>query len=204
MKDVPIPFNLSKNDRDRRGFPIPFVVYRDVRGVPHFTVDDTVKLNQALTEKLCALCGKKLKLGQLWLISGPEAAFLDDGLYTTPPAHEECARYAIQVCPFLAVPTYSKLIEDKTLKPEAIHDTVAVHNDQIAPPRPPLLVLSRTSAITLINADDGSGKKYVAPRRPWKDVEFWRHARQISHAQARVIAAETGTPPEHLTWWPDQ
>ena len=68
MKDVPIPFNLSKNDRDRRGFPIPYIVYRDLSGVPHFTVDDVALVQKVLDKKLCGLCGKPLKTGQMWLI----------------------------------------------------------------------------------------------------------------------------------------
>ena len=202
MKDIPIPFLLSKNDRDRRGLPIPFVVYRDEEGTPHFTVDDVEKLNLALAKKLCPLCGKVLKLGQMWLISGPGSAFGEDGLYTTPPAHEECARYSVQVCPFLAAPKYTRYVEDRTLKPEAVHDMANVHNDEIAPPRPPFLVLARTSGMTLVDANDGSGKKYVIPRRPWKEVEFWRNGERITQQQAEMIAEAGGTPANQLKWWP--
>jgi hypothetical protein len=34
VKDVPITFDLRENDRDRRGLPIPFVVYRDMTVFP--------------------------------------------------------------------------------------------------------------------------------------------------------------------------
>ena len=202
VNDVPIPFNLSKNDRDRRGFPIPFIVYRDKMGVPHFTVDDVGKLDTVLANKLCGLCGKPLKLGQMWLTGGPASSFQEDGIFTTPHAHQDCARYAIQVCPFLAAPTYSRLIEARTLKPDAMHDTVQVHNDQIAPPRPLFFVLARTSGITLIDADDGSGKKYILPRRPWKDIEFWRNGQRITQDEAEHIAEASEFPPSTLKWWP--
>lgn len=202
MKDVPIPFHLSKNDRDRRGFPIPFIVYRDMMGVPHFTIDDVGKLDIVLSNRLCGLCGKPLKLGQMWLIGGPASAFLEDGMFTTPHAHEECARYAIQVCPYLAAPNYSKLIEAKTLKPEAVHDTDRFHHDQITPPRPLFLVLSRTSGITLIDPQDGSGKKYILPRRPWKELEFWQTGRRITQLEAEEIAKNSELPPSQLKWWP--
>jgi hypothetical protein len=202
VKDIPIPIHLSKNDRDRRGFPIPFIVYRDQNGVPHFTVDDVGKQSLTLSKKLCALCGKVLKLGQMWLISGPASSFAEDGLFTTPPAHEECARYSVRVCPFLAAPTYSRYIADKTLNPQAVHDAAYVHNDQIAPPRPLFLVLARTSGIKLIDSQDGSGKKYVLPRRPWKDVEFWQHGEQITQREAEMIAEASDIPVSQLKWWP--
>ena len=201
-KDVPIPFNLSKNDRDRRGLPIPFIVYRDTQGVPHFTVDDVEKLDLVLSKKLCGICGKPLKLGHMWLISGAPSFFLDDGLFTIPPAHEECARYSIQVCPFLSAPNYSKLIEDKTLKPEAVHDRARVHNDQITPPRPIFFILGRTSGITLIDSQDGSGKKYILPRRPWKELEFWLNGKKITQQEAEKIAEASELPPGKLKWWP--
>jgi len=202
VKDVPIPFNLSKNDRDRRGFPIPFIVYRDTRGVPHFTIDDVGKLDLVLSKKLCGLCGKPLKVGQIWLVGGPVSSFLENGMFTTPHAHEECARYAIQVCPFLAAPNYSKLIEDKTIKPESVHDTARFNNDQITPPRPLFFVLARTSGIKLFDPQDGSGKKYIVPRRPWKAVEFWQNGKRIAHREAEKIARNSELPPSQLKWWP--
>jgi hypothetical protein len=202
VKDVPIPFNLSKNDRDRRGLPIPFIVYRDTMGVPHFTIDDVGKLDMVLSKKLCGLCGKPLKLGQMWLIGGPASSFLEDGMFTTPHAHEECARYAVQVCPFIAAPIYSKFIEAKTLKAEAVHGMARVHNDQIAPPRPLFFVLARTSGIKLIDSDNGSGKKYILPRRPWKEIEFWENGEKIAQWEAEKIAQASELPPSQLKWWP--
>ncbi len=202
MKAIPIPAALAQNDRDRRGLPIPFIVYRDTDGTPHFTVDDAAKLSLVLAQNLCGLCGKPLVPGEYWLISGPSASFSDDGLFTNPPAHLECARYSVQVCPYLAAPVYARLIEDKTLKPAAVHDMAAVHNDGIAQPRPPLMVLACTTGIDLIDPRDGSGKTYVAPHRPWKDVAFWHHGRPISQQEAVALAREAGLVPQNLKWWP--
>lgn len=202
MKDVPIPFNLSKNDRDRRGLPIPVIVYRDMKGVPHFTVDDTKTVNWVLSKKLCGLCGKPLKIGQMWLIGGPISSFLEDGMFAAPPAHEECARYAVQVCPYIAASNYSKLIEAKTLEIEAVHDTLDVHVDQMKPLRPLYFALARTSGIKLIETHDGSGRKHILPRRPWKEVEFWQNGKRIDRWQAEKIAETSDLPPSQLKWWP--
>ncbi len=202
MTDIPIPFHLSKNDRDRRGLPIPFVVYRDLEGVPHFTVDDVESLNKVLTEKLCGLCGHPLKLGQMWMIGGPISAFHAEGLYIEPPAHEDCARYAVRVCPFIAAPNYARRIEAKTLKHGAVHDMLQVHNNRAAPPRPLFFALTRTSGVALHDAADGSGQRHVEPRRPWKHVEFWRNGEPITLAEARALAETTDRPPATLKWWP--
>jgi len=195
MKDIPIPFALSKNDRDRRGLPIPVIIYRDKDGTPHFTVDDTRMVNHVLANKLCGLCGGKLKLGQMWLIAGGDSWKREDELFTSPPAHEDCARYAVQTCPFMAASSYSRLIEEKTLKPGALHDSIGVHNDQIRPPRPLYFTLFRTTAISLIDAEDGSGRKYIRPRRPWKDLEFWRNGQPISQAEADAITGGQAVAP---------
>lgn len=193
MNDIPIPFPLSRNDRDRRGLPIPVIIYRDKDGTPHFTVDDTRMVNHVLANRLCGLCGGKLKLGQMWLIAGGDSWRREDELFTAPPAHEACARYAIQVCPFMAASSYSRLIEEKTLKGHALHDSIGVHNDQIRPPRPAYFTLFRTSSVTLIAAGDGSGRNYLKPRRPWKNVEFWRAGKPISQAQAEALLPAAST-----------
>jgi hypothetical protein len=200
VKEVPIPFNLSKNDRDRRGLPIPFIVYRDTLGVPHFTIDDVGKLNLVLAQGLCGLCGNPLQPGEMWMIGGPLSAFHAEGMYIEPPAHEECARYAIQVCPFIAASNYSRRIEAKTLKPAAIHDEARFHDNEIAPPRPPFFALTRTPVITLFPADDGSGKHHILPQRPWAVVEFWRNGAQIAQEEAETMAGEPA--PGARAWWP--
>jgi hypothetical protein len=202
VKEIPIPFNLSKLDRDRRGLPIPFVVYRDVDSLPHFSINDVLKMNEVLAKKLCGLCGKPLKLGQIWLIGGPASCFAEDGMFIDPFAHEECARYAIQVCAFLAAPSYARRVEGKTLKADAVHDMAELHDNRIAPPRPLFFILARTSGFRLIDPGDGSGQMWIAPRRPWKHIEFWKNGERITQADAETLAQTTDLPPSQLKWWP--
>jgi len=202
VKDIPIPPDLQGNDRDRRGLPIPFVVYRDTRGAPHFSVNDTAAVDEVLERRLCGLCGKPLKPGEIWFVGGPGSSFLPDGMYIDPFTHEDCGRYAAQVCPFIAAPSYARRVEGGTLKAEDLHDAVQIHDNQIAPPRPLFFALTRTADFSLIDPGDGSGQKYILPDRPWTHVEFWRNGQSISEAQARQIAADAGLSLETLKWWP--
>lgn len=202
MKHIPIPPDLEGNDRDRRGLPIPFVVYRDTRGVPHFSVNDTAAVDQVLEQRLCGLCGKPLKPGEVWFVGGPGSSFLADGMYIDPFTHEACGRYAAQVCPFIAAPSYARRVEGATLKAEDLHAEVQIHDNQIAPPRPLFFALTRTADFSLIDPGDGSGQKYILPDRPWSHVEFWRNGQPITEAQARQIAEENGLSLEPLIWWP--
>jgi hypothetical protein len=201
VKTVPIPFDLQANDRDRRGLPIPFVVYRDVKGAPHFSINDTSAVDEVLEKKLCGLCGKPLLPGQIWFIGGPGSSFLEDGMYIDPFMHEDCGRYAARVCPFLAVRSYAR-VEGRTLKAGDVHDEVQVHDNQITPPRPLFFALTRTSGFSLIDPQDGSGQKYILPDRPWTHVEFWRNGESITQAQAQAIAEASDLPPRALKWWP--
>ena len=202
MTVVPIPYDLQENERDRRGLPIPFVVYRDTKGVAHFSVNDTSAVDEVLAKELCGLCGKPLKPGQIWFIGGPGSSFLEDGMYIDPFMHEECGRYAAEVCPFIAAPSYSKRVEAKTLKLEDVHDAAQVHDNKIAPPRPLFFALARTSGFTLIDPQDGSGQKYILPDRPWKEVEFWRNGKRITPSEAERIAQANELPLSELKWWP--
>src|SRR6202012_5772460 len=90
----PAPLN---NARPRRGMPIPFVVYRDVHGVPHFSINNVAAVDQVLDHRLCGLCGRPLARNEIWFIGGPGSTFMDDGMYIDPFMHEACGRYAVKV-----------------------------------------------------------------------------------------------------------
>jgi len=199
---LPIPPELQDNDRDRRGLPIPFVVYRDVSGAPHFSINNVAAVDLVLDHGLCGLCGKPLKPGQIWLIGGPGSSFMDDGMYIDPFAHEDCGRYAVQVCPFLAAPSYARRVEGRTLKQRDAHDGLELHDNKIAPPRPLFFVLACTTGFSLVDSDDGSGHRYILPKRPWTHVEFWRDSAPIPQAEARQLAEADGFTTQDLKWWP--
>lgn len=201
MDGVPIPTDLQENDLDRRGLPIPFVVYRDTRGAPHFSINDVGAVDEVLAKHLCGLCGKPLNPGQIWFIGGPGSSFLEDGMYIDPFMHEDCGRYAIQVCPFIAARNYRR-VEGRTLKAEDLQEAAQIHDNQIAPPRPLFFALTQTSGFTLIDPQDGSGQKYILPDRPWKKIEFWQNGLRITQQEAETIVAASGLMLGEFRWWP--
>lgn len=81
-----------------RGLPIPWLVPVDAAGTPNFAMNNMERVIEAITKRLCGQCGSTL---EYWI------AFLGDegdcgrGWFTEPPMHEECARYAMSVCPYL-------------------------------------------------------------------------------------------------------
>lgn len=107
---IEIPKPLRSLERDRRGYPIPFIVMRDRTGRPHFQVNDARQVLRAIRGHLCALCGRRMREG-FWFVGGPRCFMHPRGAFVDPPAHEDCARYAMQVCPYLAAPSYARRLD---------------------------------------------------------------------------------------------
>lgn len=91
-----------------RGIPVPFFVTWREDGVPDFKVVSESNRMKCATERLCWICGEKL-LAWVVFIGGPASA--KSRLYVDGPMHDECARDAVKLCPFLAGRTdYAKEI----------------------------------------------------------------------------------------------
>lgn len=106
--DVPLPALMADLPKDRRGFPIPAIVARDNAGGPLFTINNDETVSRFLSESRCGVCGNELEYGDLWWVGGPLSAFHLNGCYRDGPMHCECSTYALQVCPHLAAPLYTK------------------------------------------------------------------------------------------------
>lgn len=181
--NIPMPSRIRALPRDPRGYPIPWIVYRDVNGKPHFTINDQQRVAQCLTDDLCPICGGKLLPGR-WFVGGPEAAFHENGAYADPPLHAECAHYALQTCPFIAAPHYGKRIEDRT-NPQA-HDNVVLMTDLSQEvERPPLFVALLANKQQVMEV--GPGIAYVKPFKPYRRVEYWEKGKQLSEAEALLM-----------------
>lgn len=96
-----MPRQMHHLPRTPLGNPIPWWV-QTVDGTPDYRAISLDTIHKALRDRLCLVCGWGL---------GPRVAFLFAGgsllsrQATEPPAHEACATYSAQVCPFLATPT---------------------------------------------------------------------------------------------------
>src|SRR5262245_49848081 len=106
-----LPARMRKLPTDARfgGAPIPwFVDYTD-DGVPEFRAMDRAKYRQAITLRLCWVCGEAL--GK-WLafVTGPMCVVTRTT--SEPPCHLECATWSAQNCPFLSKPNMVRRHED--------------------------------------------------------------------------------------------
>jgi hypothetical protein len=167
---VPIPSQMSHLKRDSRGYPIPDGLYIDQNGKAHFTINDDSKRLRHLRDRLCPICGRRLK-SPYWFVGGPQSAFDPNGAYIDLPMHDECAHYALQVCPYLAAPNYSGRIDAKTLPKNA--PSMILIDQTMIPERPEFFVAVRCKRFVIIK-----GGRYVKPVRPYQQVEFWQHGKQ--------------------------
>lgn len=87
------------------GHPVPFITastddaWGTAGGVVSFKETDVIRWSEAITRRLCAVCGQSL---DYWIVFLGSEAEVKEGEFLNPGMHEECARDAIDLCPYLA------------------------------------------------------------------------------------------------------
>lgn len=186
FKTVEIPARMRHLPKDRRGYPIPANVLIDKNGKPHFTINDDEKRQIHLRKKRCPICDGALLRGR-WSVGGPASAFMEEGAYIDPPMHHECYRYAMQVCPYLALPSFTKRIDAGTLKKEDVEEHRVFIDNTVLAARPPLFV-----GVMHVGEDyqtDVFGRiERFKPKRPYRNIEYWQDGRELSAAEGKALA----------------
>lgn len=187
LAQIEIPRALRKRPRDRRGYPIPWIVLIDRNKRPHFTINDGARTIAAGRKKLCGLCGEKLRR-DIAFVGGPMCFLSPLGAFSDPPMHHDCARYAVQVCPYLAAPSYGRRIDDRTLAPGATPGGVLIKNDDlVAPDRPEAFMLGKAAGFAMIIREDGA--PLFRAREEWLDLTVWKDGRQLTGADEQAALA---------------
>lgn len=170
---TPLPAYMEANRKDKRGYPIPYIVYRDRQGRPHFTVNDAKMVKRVLLHNRCGICGNKM--GDIvYFVGGPSCAFHPNGAYVDPPMHKECATYSLKVCPFLAFRKYAGTQAEYVIeKIKENHDRPGYEikaDTGVMPGKPELFVLLGTKGF--VNMGDFTAPRLVKTSE--EDVEFWK------------------------------
>ncbi len=182
MDSVPLPQQMAHLPLDPRGYPIPFIVLRDRAGRPHFTINDSAQVQQCVKFSLCGICGKPLGTASAkhpdkgpWLVAGPGSFYSQRGAFLDPPMHRVCATYALQVCPYIANPSYGKRIDDATLDPAQMPAGTAILATSGTPDRkPPMFVLGHARKLIAFSPSPGEIMFRVANHhRDWTTLELW-------------------------------
>jgi len=95
-----MPSRIKKLPIDERGFPVPkFVAWID--GKPDFRTAEASWVSKSHRLRLCWQCGEPLGRHLAFAI-GPMCAI--NRVSSETPSHLECAKFAVQACPFLTQP----------------------------------------------------------------------------------------------------
>jgi hypothetical protein len=162
VSEVEMPANVALLPKDSRGYPIPYTVAY-VEGKPDFTVVDPKKWARALKFGYCGVCGKP-NYGRKWFIGGPACHV--NRLFFDHPMHEECARYAMVVCPYLAIP---KMGHRKEI-PEGMVEVSAASSE-----KPDRFMLARAKSVSSVRYGDD----VLLKASPWEHVEWWVGGEQV-------------------------
>lgn len=187
MDKITVPRRMERLDRDHRGYPIPFIVMIDKTGRPQFTINNQRNVDTCMTFGLCSICGVKFDRHpttfkpMMWFVGGSGCFLHERGAFLDPPMHIECATFALQVCPFLAAPSYAKRIDDRLLDPKAMPDDTALMMTETMPARQPDVFGLGMTHSYLIRG------QFMKPKN-WRYVEWWHNGEQVN-------APDNGEPP---------
>lgn len=152
--------------RDVRGFPIPWFVTNGPDGQPRFAHVETGRHRLALQRKGCWICGQPLG-GYQAFVTGP--AGLLNRVATDPPAHLDCARDAVKICPFMVNPKMRRQPAPENLETP----------DGLDPKNPGISVVYVTRSFRAL-PQHGSLLELGEPTR----VEWWKEGRPATRLEA--------------------
>lgn len=189
----PLPPKMRHLLIDKRGYPVPFFVAM-IDGEPDHRIVDPQAMQHCVRHGRCWLCGHPLGTFRSFVV-GPMCAI--NRVSGEPPSHLECARYAVQACPFMARPHARRReagLPDTDLKqPAGIH-------------------LERNPGVVLIWTTRAPLHRFKAPggalfrMGPAESMEWFAEGRPATRKEiedsiagglpALVDAARDGTPAE--------
>jgi hypothetical protein len=166
VSKLDMPARIAKLPVDRRGYPVPrFVSW--INGEPDFRVVSGEWVRMCRKRKLCFLCGERLGRYMAFTI-GPMCSV--NRISSEPPAHLECAQFAVRACPFLLHPQRSR-------------------NDSGLPEggeQPAGIMILRNPGVSLIYiardykmVSDGNGGRLFKLGEP-NAVEWWKQGRKAT------------------------
>lgn len=185
MSAAAIPAHMRDLPRDPRGLPITYTSLRLPDGSYDFTQADHRVWLRCVAGRLCGLCGKPLDKRQ-WFIGGPLC--MVNRLFFDLAMHEDCARYALVVCPYLAVRSFTK-VKKRNIE-GGVHETYALVQKELASAdarRPVAFGLARTDGYEPVAYQ---GDQLVRAKRWTRPIEWWFAGQRVDEPQAfRDLAA---------------
>lgn len=176
---IPMPERMRKLPLDHRGYPVPkFVSWID--GKADFRVVDHRWFHRAWHNRLCWLCGEPLGVNLAFVI-GPMCAI--NRTTAEPPSHLDCARFAVQACPFMTHPNRKR---DETNLPEGCSEP----GGEMITRNPGVALIWMTRSYQPFSAPNGGVLFRIGPVI---STEWWARGRRATRAEI-MESIDTGLP----------
>lgn len=164
LSGIETPARIAALPKDERGYPIFFtVLVRD--GKANFRAQDPEKWELGVRESLCGICGSKLGK-KIAFVGGPLS--IKSRYFTDLPMHESCAVYAMQACPFIAMPKFTYLSE---------YGADLAVNPLVSDKRPDCFGIGITSKMKVVQLHGQTVIKAGAFSR----VQYWKDGNRIQN-----------------------
>jgi hypothetical protein len=178
-KLVDLPDTMKRLPRDKRGFPVPEFVHW-IDGEPDFRIIKPGWLKNCVRNNKCWLCGGVLG-ARKWFVIGPMCCV--NRVSSEPPAHRQCAEFAVKNCPFLTKPLAKR------------NDRDWPEGNKVDPPgvmitrNPGVAAIWETTTYKPFGVDHGVLFELGEPT----GVTFWREGRPATLDEVRE-SIKTGLP----------
>lgn len=184
ISEVVMPQRIAQLARDPRGYPIPANVLKDGlnRGsVIDFRVIDQEKVERLIERRCCALCGQPMGT-RVAFVGGPRC--MESRYFADAPMHRDCAIYALQMCPFLAAPSFGYR--------KSVH-AVDVIREEVPTDRPQVfgMGICREFVTGIIN-----GGHVVLRASPFESVSWWKCGIELDAGAAAAYLRPSTQPVE--------
>jgi hypothetical protein len=174
-KSIPTPDSMAHLPIDKRGFPVPVIIKNDKDGIPNFKINDSKKVLDCITKKLCTVCGKPLG-DDKWLVGGIISAFHPYGAYNDAPMHKICVDYSMQMCPYLANTKYVSTTDVSKIDLSKFDDDVKELGDNtMTSDRLQFFVVVKIKSLVITLP-----QMLIKPLRPYEEIEYWKDGNVIS------------------------
>jgi hypothetical protein len=176
--DVDLPFRMRGLPVNKVGYVVPwFVAWID--GAPDFRIIKPDAISDALRFKMCWLCGQTLGRYVTFVIG---SMCVVNRVSAEPGCHEECAEYAVKVCPFLSRPAMVRRPVDDVVETAAAAGIMIDRNPGVA-------VTWTSTTWKPFRAANGVLIDVGEPDH----MQWWAHGRQATRVEVEQ-SVDTGLP----------
>jgi hypothetical protein len=176
---IPIPLRMRSPKISDEGFPVPYFVAW-VDGKPDFRTYDGERFGVCLRHKRCWLCGEPLGKFMTFVL-GPMCSV--NRTTAEPPCHRDCARYAVEACPFLTQPRMRR--NEKDMPAHAGAAGFMIRRN------PGCSLLWVTESYKVFRAVGGSGVLFRVGDP--LEIEYWTEGRKACRDEV-LASIESGLP----------